>query len=732
MGGNDRGSYYAGVAYNHSNGTAVGNWYKRLSFTLNADYQITDWLKSFTNVNFNDATWYGLSPTQTNEANYFSRVLSLPPTFRGYNADGELLLGPNSGDGNQLYNQSQFIRDNNSDKTTFGQTFQIDFMKGLYLKLGAIWYYDEEKTESFNRDYLSSPGNTNSSRNSSASYWRKHNQTYNAVLNFDKQLDANHYIAAMAGMEYYDKYEKGFSASGSGAPTDDFMDLALTSSEENKRSIDSWHIRQRIMSFFGRVNYDYQGKYLFSAVIRRDGYSKLLDDNRFGTFPGFSAGWVFNKEEFMKNYAHIISFAKLRASYGLNGNVSDSVIDAYTLQGAYGNSKYNGDTGYLMTTIPNPYLRWEKSYTFEIGLDLSFLENRINSNFTYYNRRTSDKYASLSLPASSGISSIMSNNGEIQNQGLEAELGFRIIEANDWRWNVNVTAAYNRNKILTLPENGLERNRQNAIQVWDPKTGELMWAGGYQEGQEPGAIYGFKAEGIYRSENEIPGDLIDRSTGNNGSNSKPLYGPDAWAKLTDAEKAAGLPIQPGDVKWKDVNGDGIINNYDQVKLGNIRPKVTGGINSSLSWRELTFSIRMDYALGFHAIDYKTPWIMGNMQGTYNTIVESLDTWSVDNPNAKYPSYVWADQLGKRNYARNNTSMFVYRGDYLALRELSLSYDLPKKWSEKFKMQGLQFSVTGQNLTYFSACKKLFSPEKADNNGGYPLPRTLIFGLSASF
>ena len=736
-GGNDRGSYYAGLGYNHSDGLAVGNWYQRINFTLNADYQITDWLKSSSNVNFNDATWYGLSPTQTNEGNYFSRVLSLPPTFRGYNADGKLLLGPNSGDGNQLYNQSQFVRDNNTDKITFGQSFQIDFMKGLFLKLGAIWYYDAAKTESFNKDYLTSPGVTNTSRSSSASYDRKHNQTYNAVLNFDRQLNADHYVSAMAGVEYFDKYRKGINASGSGAPTDDFMDLALTSSDASMRSIDSWHERERILSFFGRVNYDYKGKYLLSAVLRHDGYSKLLGDNRWGTFPGISAGWVFNKEDFMQDFSHILSFGKLRASYGLNGNVSG--IGTYTLQGAYGNTKYNNTTGYLITTIPNPYLRWEKSHTFEVGLDLSFIENRINTNFTYYNRRTADKYASIPLPSSSGISSITSNNGEIENKGLEFELGFRILDNSDWKWDVSVVGAFNRNKVIKLPDNGLDLNRQSAFEVYvpnsyNPATGESerIWVGGYQEGQRPGDIYGFKAEGIYKNESEIPGDLVDTSSGNNGSNNKPLYGPSAWAALTDAQKANALPIQPGDVKWKDVNGDGKIDNYDRVKLGNLNPKVTGGITTNLSWKEFSFSGRFDYALGFQAIDLRTPWIMGCMQGSYNSIVETLDTWSPENPNAKFPIYVWADQLGKRNYARSNTSMFVYDASYLAIRELSLGYSLPRTWANKLKMQGLQVSVTGQNLAYISNCKKLHSPEDANNNSGYPLPRTVIFGLSMTF
>ena len=318
-GGNEKGNYYAGLGYNKSDGTAYGNWYKRITFTFNADYKLKEWLTSSSSFNFADATWNGLPATQTAEANYFSRCLSLPPTFRGYNADGEMLLGPNSGDGNQQYNFDKFVRDQNTDKFTMNQSFTVNYMKGLSLKHGAIWYYQEEKDESFNKDYLSSPGNKVTSRSTSAYYDRTLDQTYNAVLNYNYQINKDHYLDAMAGFEYYDSYNKGFNASGSGAPTDDFMDLQYTSKEEGKRSIDSWHSRQRIMSFFGRVNYDYQSKYLLSLVLRKDGYSKLAKENRWGVFPGVSTGWVFSKEKFMANTSDILSFGKLRASFGLNG-----------------------------------------------------------------------------------------------------------------------------------------------------------------------------------------------------------------------------------------------------------------------------------------------------------------------------------------------------------------------------------------------------------------------------
>lgn len=732
-GGNEKGSYYAGLGYNKSDGTAYGNWYKRITFTFNADYKLKEWLTSSSSFSFADATWNGLPATQTAEANYFSRCLSLPPTFRGYNANDEMLLGNNASDGNQQYNFDQFVRDQNTDKFTMNQSFTIDLMKGLSLKLGGIWYYQEEKVESFNKDYLNSPGNKVTSRNTSASYDRTLDQTYNAVLNYNYQINKDHYLDAMAGFEYYDSYNKGFNASGSGAPTDDFMDLQYTTKEEGKRSIDSWHSRQRIMSFFGRVNYDYQSKYLLSLVLRKDGYSKLAEDNRWGVFPGASAGWVFSKEKFMANTSDILSFGKLRASFGLNGNVNKNFVGNYTVQGSYGAQTYNGVAGFLMGSIPNSYLKWEKSRTFEVGLDLGFLANRINANLTYYNRLTTDKYANITVPGNSGVNSVVSNNGKFQNQGFEFELAFRIIDKKDWKWNLNWNGALNINKVVALPDNGLERNRQESYQVYTGNGDEKMWVGGYQQGQRPGDLYMFVAEGIYKSQDEIPANLIDITSGNNGSTGRPLYGgAQGYQKLVDDGKSANaLPIQPGDVKWKDVNGDGVIDNYDMVKVGNTVPRWTGGFNTNVSWKDLTLSARFDYALGFKAVDWKSMWIMACAQGTYNTIQETKDTWTPDNPNAKYPTYVWADQLGKRNYCRSS-SMFVYNGNYLALRELSLTYRLPSIWAQKAKLSNVEVSVTGQNLGYLTEAKHLFSPEKADNNGGYPLPRSVIFGINVSF
>ena len=746
-GGNQKGSYYTNVGYNKTEGLPKGLEYNRITAILNADYQIKPWLKSAIGISFinskRNALPNGSTSSKYNEDLFFTGLMSQPPTMREDNPTANLSI-----------NSSKYYRNFTTNRWTMSENLTFIFLKGLSLKLNAMFLFDEIFNESSDKDIIKSGGNVNTTRATSAYFQRDIQQTYNTVLNYGLNIKNRHYIDAMAGFEFYDFRRKGFSAAGSGAPTEDFGDLGLTTSAENKRIIDSWHERQRIMSAFGKINYDYLGKYLFSFTFRQDGYSILLNDNRWGMFPGASVGWIMSKEPIMQKLQNIISFAKLRASYGINGNVSNISGDyvrngAYDLQGSYLTKSYNGKIGFVLGNLANTQLRWEKSHTFEIGLDFSLFDNQINTNLTYYNRRTTDKYADIPLAGTAGIDAIRTNNGEIRNQGLEFDLGFRLVDKKNWAWNLNINGAYNKNKILKLPYNGLKKNRQNAFQVYSGHGNELIWVGGYQEGEEPGALYVFKAEGIYQTEQDIPGNLIDKSSGDNGSNGLWLYGPELWNNLPESQKVnengtpIALPIQPGDVRWKDVNNDGVIDNYDKVKVGNKIPRITGGVNTSLRYKDITLFVKMDYGLGHKILDPRTPWIMGNMVGLYNTLELTKDTWSPSNPNGKYPIYTWADQLGKRNYARES-SMFVYKGDYLAFREICLSYQVPQKVISKLGINKLELSVIGQNLGYWTAAKTVYNPEvsdgrdiwSADNgtdrSGGYPLPRTLILGLNATF
>ncbi len=730
-GGNDKGTYYAGIGYNSSDGLPRTTYYNRISFIFNGSYKITNWLTSKSSVNFARSKYRSLTATQTSEYNYFGRIMSTPPTVRFEDEEGNMLLGNSTGDGNQNFQNDKFFRDNENLKTTLSQAFSAKIVDGLTFNISGNWYYNQDFNESFNKDYQTNQAGTsfNRTRSSSALSSQYFTQTYNATLQFNKEVATNHNLDAMVGFEYYDRNYKAVSASGEGAPTDDFRDLGLTSKAEGKRNIDSAHEQYRISSFFGRINYDYAGKYLVSATFREDGYSALLN-NRWGFFPGVSAGWVFGNEDFVKNAIPALSFGKLRVSYGINGNASG--IGAYDLQGAYSSTAYNASTGFYLSTLPNPGLRWEKTKTFEVGADVSFFHNRLNANITYYNRLTEDKYANLSLPQTTGYSSIKSNNGQFRNQGVELELSGKIIRNKDFQWDLAANITYNKNVIVKLPDNGIPNNRQGGQEIYTGNGNETIWVGGYQEGQEPGTIVGYQSLGLFRSESDFPAGY--KVTGDATYSGKTLYSPAEYAKLSDADKANGILLAPGDQHWKDINGDGIIDVHDQVVLGNSTPHWTGGFNTTFRWKDLSFYAAFDYAFGYKICEnpqYSLSWYMGCMQGAFNMTKDVWDTYSAENPNGKYPRYVWADQLGPNNYINNN-SLFTYNGAYIGVRELCLSYSLPKKWMNAIHAQKIEFSVTGQNLGYITGAYVINPTIGGDSYFSYPVPRTLLFGVNITF
>ncbi len=732
-GGNDKGKYYAGLGYHKADGLPITSFYKRFSFILNGSYKVTNWLTSHSNFSYNRANWQSMPPTQTSEGNYFGRMQSLPPTIRFEDEEGNLRIGGrNASDGNQSYQPHLFIRDNQSDKFTMVQSLEAKFLEYFKIKASAQWYYDEGLYESFNKDYEWNPNQFVRSRRSSASFSRNYSQTYNATLNFKKIFNERHNIDVLVGTEFFDKYVRGFSASGQGAPTDDFQDLGLTDPGENKRSIDSNHSKYRILSYFGRANYDLDNKYLLSAVFRYDGYSSLLGDNRWGFFPGLSAGWIFSKEDFVAEALPFLSFGKLRTSYGINGNAS--TVGTYTLQGSYNPTKYNGRTGFLIGNLPNPALRWEKTRTFEVGLDFGLFENKLNTNLTFYDRLTDDKHASFKLPPTTGFSSITNNNGSFRNRGIELEVLGKVLQKGDFTWEIGGNISYNKNTIVSLPDNGLDRNRQGGTEIYTGRKitdesgneiDEKIFVGGWQEGQEPGLLIGYKHEGLYKSDSDIPNGLIVETGNVRGSHQ---VSPDVYDAMTPAQQRRVIKLRAGDMAWKDINKDGKIDQFDRVVIGNTTPHYTGGFNTRFNYKGFSLYGRFDFALDFWTYDGKTPWFLGNMQGTFNTTTDVFNTWTPDNTNAKYPRYVWADQLGAGNYNRTST-LFAYKGDYLAFREVSLSYSIPKYVLKTLNIQDLNLSLTGQNLGYLTAAP-ISNPESGTT--GYGLPRTFILGINVTF
>ena len=710
-GGDSRGTYYLGLGFNDTQGLPVNEFNRRYSVQFNASRRLTESLESRTTFGYNRNNYQSASG-YTSDYNYFSRVLATAPTARYEDEDGNALVGVSSGDGNQSAQAEKLHFDNQKDRFSLSEELSYRILPSLTLKGTASWLYVNTSESKFFQDYQTTTGVWNRTRQTSEYWQRDFSQTYNVTLDYEKTFADRHEVSAMMGGEYYDRGIKGFSASGSGASTDDFADLGYTSTAEGKRAIDSWHSTYRILSAFARVNYTLDGRYILSLVARQDGYSSLQNE-RWGFFPGVSAGWLFGQEEFVKEALPALSFGKLRVAWGQNGNATG--IGAYDLQGAYSSVSYAGSTGYELTQIPNLGLRWERSSTFETGLDFSLFENRISAGLTFYNRVTSDKYASQTLPESVGYSSIKTNLGSLRNRGLEMELSAKIVRTSDFEWTLGANLTYNRNKVLTLPDNSLVRNRQSAVEVYTGNGNETEWVGGIQEGQEPGAIVGFGYKGVYRDASEIPAGL----------------------KVYNSFSGAWVTPQVGDAIWEDINGDNVIDMKDRKVLGYSTPHWTGGFNTRARWKGLSLYAAFDCALDY--VQYDACLAMLVMSCNYNLGAPEFvyDTYSVDNTSATYPRYVYWDPGRQDNYFRVS-DIFTRRADYLNLRVLTLSYTLPASWTSGWGCEDLTVGLTGENLFWLTATTTNVPQNRTEaafnssTAGGYAIPRTVLLNVSLKF
>ncbi len=749
-GGNDRGRYYASLGYYDAEGVVKTTFYKRYNFSLTGEYKLSDWLKSNSVFNYTRANWLNDDPMLNTV--YFMNRGFMYKNVRYMDEEGNWLFGTSNPTINVNANDGNFDRDNQSDKFSMTQSLTATIIPGLTVKGTMSWFYNEQYTQALNRAYVSNQtGAANPEGNNgvvrtyatSRSFLRYFDQTYNLVANFNRTFAEKHAVSAMVGMEFYKRRYLEFSASGSGAPAP-FPSLGLTANTADNltRSMSSLDREEALLSYFGRAEYIYDNRYIIAATFREDGYSRLVN-KRWGFFPGVSAGWNISNEKFWKENDALafINYAKIRGSYGTNAIINTKQLGYYTLQGAYSAYQYNGQIGYRISELPNPNLRWETAKTGEVGIDLGFLQNRFNLGVTYYNRTTSDKYAQLSLPRTTGISYVTDNNGSYRNQGVEIDLNATILRTRDFQWTLGANLTYNTNAIVKLPENGLKNNRQGGTEVYiggkDADGNYLTeYIGGYQEGQNPYQKIGYGAMPILRNQAEVDalGDYIDIA------GAVPIYATEAGRqRLIDMGYTSKfVRLMPGDIYFQDMNGDNLIDAKDQKIIGHSDVHWSGGFNTTLSWKGLSLYARFDMGWGFQVYDSNMSFWLAEGQGAMSFPSEIRDAWTPDNPNAKYPRVAWASQYGTHNYVRTS-DLFSQNGTYLACRELSLSYQLPESICRKFRSQGLTLSVTGQNLGYLKSCTiplpdntTYWNGNTAGNGGTYNLPRTVIFGLNVSF
>ncbi len=708
-GGSKNATFNASVGYLSNEGIAITTNYKRLSLNLNGDLKVRDNLKVFSRMMYSNRNDNGVN---TRSGFIFARSIAAPPTTKYTFEDGSLAPGANYSIGNPVYHLNSRVGKNVVDNLTMLLGADWEITRGLSFEPQVSVLSTVNDNRLFQKAALIfGPTGYSAARDANEGHTKLFQKQADAVFSYSRTFSKSHNIDAKAGFSYFELENTSLNAAGRNAASDLIPTLNASAQPVSVSSTES---NQVIAGYFARVNYNFDQRYLLSLTARYDGASNLGDKNKWGFFPGISAGWNLHKENFWKNMPEAVSQFKLRGSYGVNGNISG--LGYYQAQGQYSTgSQYAGAAAIQNTVLTNQELKWEQSNTFDIGTDIGLFNNRFTILLDYYRRETKNLLTALTLPPSTGFESVFTNLGTLENKGFELELGARILPAGSaFQWDVSFNASKVKNKILKLPSNGTPNNRIGGYYVWDAKKGDYAWLGGLQEGGSIGDLFAYKQLSIYATDEEAakgPTDMI-------------VPGSDKTKK-------------GGDVNWLDADNNGVIDERDRVFVGNIYPEWTGGFSNTISYHGLSLYLRMDFITG-HTIQNQTrESFIGQYQGENGLSNEVLQSWQKQGDITDVPRYYWADQQAQNNLFRGNSRYFE-RGDFLAIRELTLSYNLPRSILQKFRISNVRFNITGNNLHYFTSYHGLNpedggldSPEGGDF-GRYPIPRNIIFGASISF
>jgi TonB-linked SusC/RagA family outer membrane protein len=474
--------------------------------------------------------------------------------------------------------------------------------------------------------------------------------------------------------------------------------------------------RWGLLSYLGRVNYNYNSKYYLTASFRSDGSSKFAPGNRWGYFPSAAFSWRMSGEEFMKKLK-FVSDAKLRLSYGETGNnrVSDfPYLDQITQPNSAGYSYGNGSPskGAILTAFGNKNLRWETTKQVNIGYDLSLFKQRVNLTVDLYRKTTHDLLLQALLPYTAGLSTAFKNVGKMQNEGLEFTLNTTNISNKTFSWNTNFNISFNKNKVLALAENQTALTSPvNFDQKWNALSPYIAVVG-----QPVGQLYGVIWDGVYQYED------FDKS-------------PQGVYTLKGNIPRNGNPsVQPGDIKYKDINGDGNVNAADFTVIGRGLPVHTGGMSNNFTYKGFDLNVFLQWSYGNDIINANRLLFEGNGKQSrfFNQYASYADRWQPDNPSN---TLFRTGGQGPFYYS----SRVVEDGSYLRLKTISLGYNVPAKIYKKANLKSLRVYASAQNIatwTNYSGPDPEVSVRNSTLTPGfdfsaYPRASTLIFGLNIS-
>lgn len=702
-GGSEKIRYAGSVGYTGDQGVAIGTGYRRFNIRSNTDAKISDKLSVSMGLDYAKS----FKEEYPNQRNTISRGLANPPTMLVYREDGTPVSGWNGSALTPIFTDYITDRSNNENYLSIIGGLKYELLQGLTFDINGSYFENMYKSSSFERAH-----EYNGSRPATADFSQLSRAKIDAYFTYNKRVMDDHSLSVMAGYSYQKRNSESMGAGAEGSSSDKIRTLnaapILTRATSNQTE-------DVIIGYFGRVSYDYKKKYILTATMRQDGSSKFAEGNRWGFFPGVSAGWIVTNERFMQNLDPL-SFLKIRTSYGRTGNNAIGVYDAFG--GFNAGYRYFGNAGLRQTGMQNRDLTWETTTQLDLGLELGFFNDRLYFSGDYFNKVTTDLLFDRPLPNTTGFSSIQTNIGSVKFYGFELELTSRNIQKENFSWESSLVYSFTKNRVLSLPDNGIEGNRIGGIAL-----GDGTFFGGTAEGESLYRFYGYKVDRILQNDQEAANAHFDELARG--------FDP------ADGQSVVGRKL-PGDYEWVDRNGDGRINSSDRFELGVSVAPITGGLNNSFRYKNFSLSVYVDWALGHSIYDESYQrYFLATFNGNYALAEGVKDTWKQEGDNAKYARFVANDSgTGNQNFHRMSDA-FTYRGDYLSLRDVALQYNIPDTWASKLGVSNATFTLAGHSLFYLSAVNGI-SPESgaaSTYSGGYsnyPPVRRVTVGARLTF
>ncbi|MDD4514274.1 TonB-dependent receptor [Massilibacteroides sp.] len=777
-GGNDKSQYNFSVGYLDNKGLIVNSRYQRITTRANVKTQINKYLEFGGDLNYVHTDSHGSNSSIGNFGNIssFRDLEILSPTMdyitsdgayvspNVVNADGtygSAVLGKNANEGfldsyNNIYATQMNNRSRNRNNRVLASAYlNLTLFKGLTFKTLASYNYNGGSYKSFagstnNQRYNEINGNMVEVTLNKIDYTNSFNLSNNEsqTLSLQNYFTYNwkndiHNVTAMVGNEVSRFYGQWTSAGAKNFPGDNIRKVTLTSDASTLSADGELNLESRAISYFARASYTLKDRYIVTGTVRRDGSSNFGSGNRWGTFPSAAAAWRISEEAFMEDQDWV-SNLKLRLGWGQTGNsggatdLSVSALTAasvkynfYNQGGNMGIGSTPSATGGTYQGLVDTNLKWETNEQTNVGVDLGLLQGDLNITADYFVRKTKDLLLYRQVRPSTGFKQVYTNYGEIENKGFEMSISYNKRLNKDWSINATLTGSTLKNEIKKMGDPVYYTNSDASGEGTGDgsNTGAVGAAAGYhwgnhsvsQEGYAVGAFYGYRVEGVFKNQAEV--DAANAAT--NGSNSG-YYQNDK--------------TQAGDFKFKDLDGNGFIDENDMDVLGDGFPALNYGLNFGATYKNWDFSLYTYGVLGQKIYSYSAMRLSNVFTAddpTPNILKEAAaQAWSPDNTNGTLPRLSLMDA----NYNMRASDAWVKNGDFLKISNIQVGYTLPKSFVDKLLIQNVRVYLAVNNLLTISSYNKYGDPECGQGSvlvtgldtGRYPSPRTYSFGLNVQF